>query len=171
MASQFTCRNEFDCDEATFWDTCTFSEEFCRALYLDVLRFPGWKVLEHKDEGGILTRRVQIDPPLVGLPGPVAKLVGDKFSYVEEGRFDRKANRYTFSVKPSTAADKAKTVGELWTEKLGDKRCARSAKVEVDVKIFMVGGLLEEKILSDLRKSYDETAKFIGKYLKDKGLA
>lgn len=164
----FTCRDEFDCDEHTFWYDCTFSEEFCKRLYFDVLKFPGWKLLEQKDEGGILTRRVHIDPPLVGLPGPVIKAVGDKFSYTEEGRFDSKANRYTFSVKPSTAAEKSRTTGELWTEKLGDNRCVRYAKVDVEVKVFMIGSLIEEKVLGDLKKSYDATARFIGQYLKEK---
>ena len=167
MATQFKCRHEFECSDDVFWDKCTFSEEFCKRLYVDVLKFPGWKLLEQKDDGNILTRRIQIDPPLVGLPGPVTKLVGDRFSYTEEGRFDRKAKRYTFSVIPSTAADKAKTTGELWTEKLGDNRCARSAKVDVDVKIFLVGSLMEEKILGDLKKSYEETARFISQYLKE----
>lgn len=171
MASQFSCRHEFDCDEDTFWNACTLSEEFNRRLHIDILKFPGWKLLEQKDEGDIVTRRVQIDPPLVGLPAPVLKIVGDRFSYVEEGRFDKKTKRYKFAVIPSTAADKAKTVGELWTDKLGDKRCARSARVDVDVKIFIVGSLLEEKIVSDLKKSYEETSRFIGQYLKEKGIS
>lgn len=167
MAAQFTCRDEFDCDEETFWHKCTFSEDFSKKLYLEVLKFPGWRLLEQKEEGGNLTRRVHIDPPLVGLPGPVAKIIGDKFSYVEEGRFDGKTKRYTFSVKPSTAAEKTKTTGELWTEKLGEGRCVRFAKVDVEVKVFMVGGMVEEKIISDLRKSYDATARFIGQYLRE----
>jgi len=71
-------------------------------------------------------------------------------------------------VIPSTAAEKSKTEGVLWSEKLGENRCARTAELNVDVKIFMVGSLLEQKIVADLRKSYDETARFIGEYLKEK---
>ncbi|MFO0670312.1 MAG: DUF2505 domain-containing protein [Polyangiaceae bacterium] len=169
MASTFTCRDEFDCSEHAFWHDCTFSEDFNKRLYFDVLKFPGWKVLEQKDVGdGVLVRRVHIDPPVAGLPGPVAKAIGDKFSYVEEGRFDPKKNRYEFSVKPSTAADKSKTTGALWTEPLGENRCVRHAKVDVEVKIFMIGGMVEEKIVSDLKKSYEATARFIGQYLKEK---
>lgn len=171
MASKFRCRHEFDCSEDTFWDACTFSEDFCKKLYLDVLKFPGWKVLEQTTNGDKLSRRVQIDPPLVGMPAPVLKIVGDRFSYMEIGDYDRKAHRYTFEIKPSTAADKAKTSGVLWTEKLGDNRCARTAEVDVDVKVFLVGSMLEEKILADLKKSYEETSRYIGQYLKEKGLA
>lgn len=171
MASKFRCRHEFDCSEDTFWDVCTFSEEFSKKLYMDVLKFPGWKQLEQTDDGTTLSRRIQIDPPLVGVPAPVLKIVGDKFSYMEIGKFDRKSHRYTFEIKPSTAADKAKTSGVLWTEKLGDKKCARFAEVDVDVKVFLVGSLLEEKILSDLKKSYEETSRYIGEYLKEKGLS
>lgn len=166
MASTFTTRDEFDCDENAFWHKCTFSEDFCKKLYFDVLKFPGWKLLEQKEEGDFIKRRVHIDPPLTGMPGPVVKIIGDKFSYVEEGRFDSKANRYTFSVIPSTAAEKSKTTGVMWTEKLGEGRCVRHAKIDVEVKVFMVGGMVEEKIISDLKKSYDATARFIGEYLK-----
>jgi hypothetical protein len=167
---EITLRHEFECDEDTYWQKLTFDPEFNRRLYLEVLRFPGYTLVDQHDDEQKLTRKVHIDPPLGNLPGPVKKAIGDKFSYVEEGTFDKKARRYTFKITPSTMADKTKNFGELYCEKLGDKRIARVAKITVEVKVFMIGGMVEEKIMTDLRHSYDTAAKFTREYVKEKGL-
>jgi hypothetical protein len=164
----FTVKNEFDTDEDTFWEKCFFDEEYNRRLYTDTLKFPGWKLLEQKTEGTKISRRVQIDPPVTGMPGPVKKALGDKFSYVEEGTYDKATHRYTFKITPSIMADKTKTAGELWTEKAGDKKVVRHAKVHIEVKVFMIGGMVEEKLVGDLKESYAQAAVFTQKYLADK---
>jgi Protein of unknown function (DUF2505) len=168
---EVTLRHEFDCDEQTYWDRTTFDPVFNERLYRDVLKFPGYELLSLVDDENAKTRRVRIDPPLGNLPAAVKKAVGDRFSYVEEGRFDKKTGRYEFKIAPSAMRDKAKTFGELWCEKLGDKRVARIAHVTVEVKVFMVGGLVEEKILGDVRHSYEAAARFTREYLKELGLS
>ncbi len=168
--AEITLRHEFDCDEDTYWEKCTFDADFNKRLYLEVLKFPGYDLVEQKDDDAKRTRKVRIDPPLGNLPGPVKKAIGDKFSYVEEGTFDKKTKRYTFKITPSTMGDKAKTFGELYCEKLGDKKIVRVAKVTVEVKVFMIGGMVEEKIMHDLKHSYEEAAKFTRVFLKEKGL-
>src|SRR4029079_17491480 len=111
-----------------------------------------------------------VDPPLSNVPGPVKKVIGDRLSYVEEGTFDKKTKRYSFKVTPSTMAEKTKVAGEMWVEKLGDKKVARLTRISVEVKVFMVGGLVEDRILSDLRSSYDKGTAFTNEYIKDNGL-
>jgi hypothetical protein len=167
---EITLRHEFDCDEDTYWEKVTFDPEFNRRLYLEVLKFPSYELVEQKEDDAKRTRRVRIDPPLGNLPGPVKKAIGDKFSYVEEGTFDKKTKRYSFKVTPSTMADKTKNFGELYVEKLGDRKIVRIAKITVEVKVFMIGGMVEEKISSDLRHSYEEAARFTRTFLKEKGL-
>jgi hypothetical protein len=166
----FTVKNEFPTDQTTFWEKCFFDEEYNRRLYAETLKFPGWKLLEMKTEGNKIIRKVHIDPPVTGMPGPVKKALGDKFSYVEEGTYDKTTHRYTFKVTPSTMADKAKTAGELWTESIGDKKIIRHAKVHVEVKVFMIGGMVEDKLLGDLKDSYEAAAAFTQKFLAEKGL-
>src|SRR5262249_5012431 len=131
------------------------------------LKFPDYKLLEQKDDENSLTRRVKIDPPLGNMPAAFKKAIGNRFSYIEEGRFDKKAKRYTFKITPSSMPDKTKNYGELYTEKLGDHRVARIAKITVEVKLFMIGGLVEEKILEDIRHSYDEAAGFSRSFLNE----
>ncbi len=159
-------RHEIDCDEDTYWSKVVFDEGFNKALYFDELKFPGWSVLEQKDGEATLTRKVQVDPPVAGLPSALKKVIGDRLSYVEDGTFDKKAKRYTFKVTPSTMADKTKVAGEMWCEKLGDKKIARHCKISVDVKVFMVGSMIEERIISDLKGAYDKGATYTNEWLK-----
>jgi hypothetical protein len=166
----FTVKNEFATDEETFWEKCFLDEEYNRRLYLETLKFPGWKLLEQKTDGNKIHRKVHIDPPVTGMPGPVKKALGDKFSYVEEGTYDKTTHRYTFKITPSVMPDKARTAGELWTEKLGDKKIVRHAKVHVEVKVFVIGGMVEDKLLGDLKHSYAEAAAFTQKFLAEKVL-
>ncbi len=164
--AETTIRDEFDCTVETYWEKCHFDPEYNRRLYLEQLKFPGWKLLETKTEGGKVSRRVHLDPPLGNLPGPVKKVLGDSFSYTESGTFDPKTGRYTFTIAPSTLADKTKVEGELWCEAIGEKKIARHAKIRVEVKVFMVGSLVEDKVMADLRASYANAAPFTNAYLK-----
>ena len=163
-------RHEFATDEDTYWTKCVFDAEFNKKLYIDALKFPVWKLLDSKDDDAKIWRRVQVDPPVGNLPGPVKKVIGDRLSYVEEGTFDKKTKRYVFKVTPSTMAEKTKVAGEMWVEKLGDKRIARHTKISVEVKIFMVGGMVEDRIVADLRSSYDKGAAFTSEYIEENGL-
>ncbi len=166
--ADFSIRHEFECDEKTFWEKCTFDEEFNRRLFLETLKFPGWKCVQ-EDDGQKIHRKVHVDPPIGNVPGPVKKAMGDKLSYIEEGTYDRGTQKYVFTAIPSTMADKTKTTGELYTEKLGDKRIVRIAKCKVEVKVFMIGGMIEEVILRDMKDSYNAAAKFTAEFLKEKG--
>lgn len=163
-------RHEIDTDEDTYWWKIVFDEGFNKKLYEEHLKFPGWKILEQKEDDAKLTRRVQVDPQVGNVPGPVKKVIGDKLSYVEEGSFDKKTKRYSFKVHPSTMADKTKITGELWVEKLGDKKIARLCRIDVEVKVFMVGGMVEDRIIQDLRVSYDQGMTYTNDYIKENGL-
>lgn len=168
MAGKFETSHEFDTDEKTFWEECMLNEKFNNGLFLDTLKFPGWKQLEQTDDGQKIHRKVKIDPPLTGMPGPLAKALGDKFSYVEEGTYDRATQRYTFTVTPSTMADKTKTTGVMWTEKKGDGKIVRHAKVDIEAKIFMLGKLIEDKVVGDLETTYEAAAAFTRQYVQNK---
>lgn len=167
---EVTVRHEIDTDEATFWSKVFFDEGFNKQLFEKELKFPGWKVLDAKDDDAKTTRRVQVDPPVADLPGPMKKAVGDRFAYTEDGTFDKKTKRYTFKIIPSALADKTKMSGEIWVEPIGDKKVRRMCKISVEVKVFMIGGMIEERILNDVKKAYDDGAAFTNRFIKEKGL-
>ncbi len=167
---EVTLKHEIDTDEDTFWSKIVLDEAFNKKMYEGQLKFPAWKLLEMKEDDAKITRRVQVDPPVGDLPAAVKKIIGDKLSYTEEGTFDKKTKRYTFKVTPSTMAEKTKVRGELWTEKLGDKKIMRMCKINVEVKIFVVGGMVEDRIMSDLRSSYENSTTITNQHIKDNGL-
>ncbi|WP_394833143.1 DUF2505 domain-containing protein [Pendulispora rubella] len=173
MAQEFNVRNEFFCDEDTFWDAF-FAEEFNRRLFFNELKFSEWKRLSFKDEGTGASRKVahtfHAQPNLAGLPGPIKKLMGDRFAYEETGSYDGATRKYTFSNQPNTLADKIACRGALFTEKLGEKHIVRVAKVHIEVKVMMVGKIAEERFLADMQASYATASTFTETYLKEKGL-
>ena len=167
---EVTLRHEIDTDEDTFWTKIVFDEAFNKKLFEGALKFPGWKVLDSKEDDSKIVRRIQVDPPVGDLPGPVKKVIGDRLAYTEEGTFDKAAKRYSFKVTPSTMAEKTKVSGELWVEKIGDKKIRRLCRISVEVKVFMVGGMVEDRIMQDLRSSYDNSTAYTNQYIKESGL-
>ena len=164
-----TMRHDIETDEDTYWSKIVFDEGFNKAMYVDHLGIK-WTLQDQKEDDAKITRRVHVEPPVGNLPGPVKKVIGDKLAYTEEGSFDKKTKRYTFKVTPSTMAEKSRISGELWTEKAGDKKVIRHAKMHVEVKVMLVGGMVEERIISDLRQSYDKGTTFTNDYIKKHGL-
>ena len=167
---EVTLKHEIDTDEDTFWEKIVFSEAFNKKLYQEVLKFPGWKLLDQKEDDAKISRKVSVDPPTGDLPGPLKKVIGDRLSYTEEGTFDKKTKKYSFKVTPSTMGDKTKVNGELWCEKIGDKKIRRMCRISVEVKVFMVGGMVEDRIMKDLRLSYDNSTTATNAYIKEHGL-
>ena len=143
--TKVSLRTEIDCSEDVFWNKCILDEEFNRRLFLDLLKFNGYRLLESRDDGQKLVKRQEVEPTVNGLPGPLKKLLGDKLSYVEEGVFDRATRTYRFKVQPSALPD-------------------------IEVKVFAVGGMAEERIATDLKHSYVTAAGFIRTFLSEKGL-
>ena len=170
--AELKVRHELNCSEDTFWKKIVFDpkDAFNRHLYDDLLKFPNYQVLELKDEETRVLRKVRIEPPVDGVPGPVKKVIGDRLSYLEEDVFDKATKRFVVKVTPSTLAEKIRITGEMFCESLGENRIARVANFVVEVKVFMVGGMIEEKIISDLKKSYDTAAGATNAWLKSQGM-
>ena len=168
--AEIEMHHEVNTDEDTYWEKCVFDEAFNKELYEGALKFPGWTLLESKRDDATISRKVRVEPRVGDVPGPVKKVLGDRLSYVEEGTFDRKTKKYTFKVTPSTLAEKSKIRGEMWCEKKGDKKIVRHTRMSVEVKVMMVGGMVEQRILSDLRASYDEGTSFTNDYIAKHGL-
>jgi hypothetical protein len=167
---EITLRHEIDTDEDTFWSKIVFDEAFNEKLYQGALKFPRWKLLEMNEGDAKITRKVQVEPPLGDLPGAVKKVVGDRLAYTEEGSFDKKAKRYSFKVTPSTLPDKTKVTGEMWCEPVGEKKIRRMCRILVEVKVFVVGGMIEDRIMADLRASYDNSTTYTNQILEETGL-
>jgi hypothetical protein len=146
-----TIRHELECDEETYWK-CVFADDYNRRLYKETLKFPGYELVDQKEDEQKIVRKVRVDPPTGSMPAAVKKVIGDKLSWTEDGTFDKGSKRYSFKVVPSTMPEKIQNRGVLWTE------------------VFMVGSIIEERLITDLRASYETAATFTNEYVKEKGL-
>lgn len=160
----------FECSETTYWEKLFFDEEYNRRLFYDELHFHEWRELERKDEGTRVKRFVRAVPPLRDLPGPLKSVIGEGAGYEERGIYDRETKRYQADVLTNTLSDRVKVTLTIYTKADGDARCYRIAEGSVTAKILMIGGMLEQKMISDLTRSYEKSADFTNRFVKEKGL-
>jgi hypothetical protein len=161
-------QHDFDCSEATLFEICFFDDEFNRRLYLEKLKFPVWRVIEHRLTDDKLERVVEVQPLVENVPAALRKLLGDRFGYREEGTLDRRALRYQFRVVPAAMADRTTITGVMYAEKQGDNRVRRVVEFTIDVRVFAVGKMVEQKTIDDTRQSYDKMAVFLQSYLRER---
>jgi len=159
----------FNTDADTFWNKIFLDAAYNKALYLEGLKFPEYEVLEERDTGSSVVRRVRIVPKQ-DAPAAIQKLAGGRVAYTEEGTFDKNAKRYRFKVVTASMADKIQTSGEIRVEPAGEKKIRRIIDMTFEVKIFGVGGMVESFIGKSMSESYDAAATFTNKWIAEKGL-
>lgn len=170
MAKHLTLKHVFNIDEATFWPKIFFSPEYNRQLYTEALKYNRWEVLDqHEEPGGVIVRRAAMDPNF-DVPSLLKKAIGDNVAYTEAGRFDPATKRWTYVITPNRMAERMTTRGEYWVESRGEKKIERICTVELEAKIFGIGGMLESFIEKQTREAYETTAVFTNKFIRDNGL-
>jgi hypothetical protein len=157
---RFTLRHDLGCEDVRFWKLF-FDRDFSVAMYR-ALGFPRFEVVDQKETDAGITRVVTGTPKL-DVPGPIAKLLGPGFSYREEGRFDRGETAFRF-VMMTPLEGKLRTEGVLRCEPRGEKASRRVVELEVEAKLFGLGGMLEGATEKSLRKGWDESAAFINRW-------
>lgn len=160
---KFTVTHEINCNEETFWKTF-LDKSFNEKLYREALGFPQFDIIEQNETDTQVTRKAK-GTPKMDMPGPVAKLFGSGFSYIEEGSLDRKAKVWRWKTIPSAMAEKIRSEGIVRIEPVGSDKVRRIAEIEIEAKIFGVGGLIESSGEKQLRQGWDESAAFMNKYL------
>lgn len=158
---KFTITHEFNSDEDTFWKVF-FDKAFNDRLYKEHLQFSQYEVVDQRETDAEIVRKVKGSPKM-NLPGPVAKLFGSGFSYVEEGRLNKATKLWTWKMTPSALGDKLRNEGTMRIEKIGEGRIRRIADITIEAKVFGVGGLIESSAEKQLREGWDASAPFFQK--------
>ena len=170
MATHLILKHLFDTDEGTFWPKVFFDPEYNRRLYSEALRYKRWELVEQREEpNGAIVRRAVMEPAFE-VPALLKKAIGDGISYTEEGRFDPVGRRWRYTITPNRMADKLTTRGEYWVEARGEKKIERICTVDLEAKIFGIGGALESFIEKQTREAYDATMRFTNAFIREKGL-
>ena len=99
------------------------------------------------------------------MPKPVARVLGERFSYVEEGTFDANAERYEFRVIPSALPDRIRASGVVVVEGISERQCERTVSVEIDAQILGLGRLVEAYLVASTREQYAKNAALVHEYM------
>jgi hypothetical protein len=160
---KFTVTHEIRCNAETFWKTF-FDKTFNEKLYLEVLGFPEFKIVDQTENDQKITRVVQARPK-VDMPAPIAKALGPNFGYKEEGSFDKAKQLWTWKMVPSTMAEKLRNEGAVRIEPVGTDKVRRVADILIEAKVMLIGGLMESTAEKQLRDGWDKSAVYMNKYL------
>lgn len=163
---KFTVTHEINCDVETFWKVF-LDKEFNEKLFRQQLGFPEFNIVEQRETETEVHRKVSGKPKL-NMPGPVQKLLGDNFRYVEEGKLNKATKVWTWKMTPSVMADKLRQEGTLRVEPIGDNKVRRVADLINEAKVFGIGGLMESSAEKGLREGWDQSAKFMNQYLANR---
>jgi len=167
----FRMEHVFECSQTTFWEKVFFDAEYNRRLFYDELHFTEWSELEQKHEGERVLRFVRAVPPTPDLPGPLKAALGNGAGYEERGVFERPKNRYDARVKPNSLGDRVGVELTFRTEPMGDQKCKRIVEATITARVMLVGGMLEQRMMTDLQRSYEKSAVFTNRFVAEKGLS
>jgi hypothetical protein len=162
---KFTLRHEINCSVDHFWEVF-FDPEFNKKLFLDELGFPQYETLDLNKSEKSITRKVK-GTPKMDMPKPVVKLLGEGFSYEESGTFDKDTQVWKWKMKPAKLADKLRNEGEVTCERISDDKCRRVATIEIEAKVFGVGGLIESSSEKQMKDGWNKSADFMNRWLED----
>ena len=161
----------FECGIDTYWNDMFFDEGFNLWVFKEKLGFSEWKDTVTKNTDAVLERTVEVRPPVGDVPAAVRKVLGDNFGYKEHGKFDRKTKRYHVDVETNAAKDKTHVQGDIWLERIDDKRSRRKTVFTIEVKIMLVGRVVEDLIARDMTRSFDQGAAYTNEWIRTKGVA
>lgn len=163
--------HEIECNVDTFWEKIFLDDAFNERLHKSHLKFVDWKVVERQETPSGFRRVVEVVPQVGDLPAALKKVLGDNIRYREQGEYFKDERKYRVAVIPSALGGKLTVQGEVMCEPITETRCRRIFNVRVQARIFGLGGMLENRIVSDMQRSYDRAAAFTNNYLREGGLS
>lgn len=167
---KFIVRNTFECSVDTYWRSIFFEPEYNERLYREALGFKGFELVTLTGEHGANRHRVLKTEPAADAPAVVRKLIGDSLTYTETGDWDAQTRVWTYEIATNKLADKVRIGGVLYAEPKGENRCERVAEIEIEVKLFGVGGAVEKFIEKTTRDSYVKATAFTNAFIAEKKL-
>ncbi len=157
-------QQEINCDVPTFWRQF-FDKELTRRLFREGLGFHAYETLAQEETATEIRRTVAVEPKL-NMPGPLAKAFGSSFRYTEEGVFDRATEIFRWKLIPGQLAGKVRIDATLRTEPLGPSRLLRRVEFDIEARVFMLGGLIEDTFRKQLTEGWTRSAEIQNEWLK-----
>jgi hypothetical protein len=124
-------------------------------------------LVAEREEGGQRITRYRFVPEKK-LPGPVAKIAGtDRLTYEQENRFDPATKVLKWKVFPAILPDKVTAEG-TFTVRPTSAGCERVVEGKIEVRVPLVGGRIEQAIVTDVEAAYDTAAEVTRSFIAEK---
>lgn len=161
----YTVSHIIDTDVDGFWQLF-FDLDLARAMLQEFGNMGSFEVVEERVDGDGLRHRTVECRSNVELPDFIKNLVGDG-TYTEVGCFDSKQKTYRAQCVPKVGASRFKSSFQVTVRPVDDgKRCERQTLVDNSIKMFGLGGMLEQALERAQRDAHEQSAKFINKWLE-----
>lgn len=151
---QFQIRHTFPCTAEAYW--AAFDDPAFNQL-LDQQTSAKRTLLSEHTQGDTKMWRMRCEPERT-LPGPIQKILGvSSLSYEQQNRLGPDHVLH-WEVFPNVLPDKVTAKGTVTLIPKGNREVERLAQGEITVRLPLVGGRVEQAILTSLTESYDRAA-------------
>ncbi|MEZ4288032.1 MAG: DUF2505 family protein [Polyangiales bacterium] len=161
MTTRFRLEHTLNTDVVGFWRDIFENESFNESVYRNALGFRYELLLWDPGTG---TRQAKVWPT-ADVPKTLASVMGDSIAFVEEGLYDRGAQRYDFTIVPTTLSDRIRTRGSVVAVPIDDSTCKRIVEIEIEVRVLGLGRIAESFLETTTREQYDVNADYANRYL------
>ena len=162
---EFTLRHEIDCSRERFWELF-FDDDFTRDMIVGGLDFASCDIDPIRESGDRRTRTMRVIPKL-DVPAAVAKLLGPKLGYTEEGTFFGGKELWTYTLRLSVLSERIRLGGKLKIEPIDDTKCRRISDLWCEVKILGLGKMVEKAAEKNMRDGWNKSAAWMNRWLAD----
>ncbi len=159
---KLTVTQEINCNLETFWNYW-FDKGISEKAYLEDVGYIDYTILEQVETDESISRKVVMHPNMSSMLGPLVKLLGSKFSYTEESRFNKTTGALNWKRIPSALMDKLRVEGIVHAEVIDDTRIRCTTEVTLEAKVFGVGGLLESSLEKQMSEEFGKYAAYLNK--------
>jgi hypothetical protein len=162
---KLSLRHEIDCDADTFWKLF-FDPALNAKLFREGLGFRSYETVGQTETDASIARTISAEPQL-SVPAPIAKLMGASFRFSEEGTFDKATRTWRWKMIPSALSSKVRVEGKLVAVPAGDGKVRREIEIDIEAKVLMLGGLIEDTFRKQLTEGWEKGAKVQNEWLRE----
>ena len=157
-------RHEFACTPEQLW-TLLEDKEVDLAMVTANNGSGAW--VDDRTEGDtrVIVKRVEVNRDI---PGPMKKVLGtDRITYDLVVRRPAGSDRQEWSIRPMVLADRFSGSGTT-TIKATAGGCVRVIEGELAVRVPLLGGKMEARLVDDVTKSYDVGADVLRRIIAER---
>ncbi len=151
-------RHTFPCTPDEFWDLFwdpAFDERMMQNQAASTR-----ELREDREEGTLRIQRYRFTQNKTYPAAMVAAIGTDKISYEVDNRFDRELKTLAWRVKPSVMPDRVTAEGTFVVRPIPEG-CERVVEGKIEVRIMLIGGRIEQAIVTDVAAGYDQAAQVV----------